>query len=123
MDGPGEKHVTATARPINQSAKIAAMQNGNYELFDWRQSNQSLNQYNPNVSGYEQHQFKRNGAQYGSNRSVLSVGGGAMAMNQNRNGPMRGSTRSFSAINFGMNQQQFMGSQQSLNMYQHQQQQ
>ena len=29
----------------------------------------------------------------------------------------------FSAINFGMNQQQFMGSQQSLNMYQQQQQQ
>ena len=44
MDGPGEKHVTATGRPMNQSAKIAAMQNGNYELFDWRQSNQSLNQ-------------------------------------------------------------------------------
>lgn len=44
MDGPGEKHVTATARPMSQSAKIAAMQNGNYELFDWRQSNQSLNQ-------------------------------------------------------------------------------
>ena len=44
---------------------------------------------------YEQHQFNRNGAQYGSNRSVLSVGGGTMGMNQNRNGPMRGSTRSF----------------------------
>lgn len=116
-NGPGEKLIS---RPMNQSAKIAAMQNSNYEMFDWRQSNQSLNQYNPNGSlCYEpvQNQFNRNGPQYGSNRSVLSVGGGAVV--QNRNGPMRGSTRSFSAINFGMNpNQQFMGSQQSLNMYQ-----
>ena len=50
--GRGEKLVTpgGGARPSHQnlSAKIAAAQNAgnvqNYEMFDWRQSNQSLNQ-------------------------------------------------------------------------------
>ena len=45
----GEKLITPGAhagnRNQNLSAKIAAAQNGgNYEMFDWRQSNQSLNQ-------------------------------------------------------------------------------
>ena len=40
---PGAQH--AGNRGQNLSAKIAAAQNGgNYEMFDWRQSNQSLNQ-------------------------------------------------------------------------------
>ena len=50
--GGGEKLVTSGggARPGHQnlSAKIAQAQNAgniqNYEMFDWRQSNQSLNQ-------------------------------------------------------------------------------